>query len=143
MTRLARDRVEPRWTSKHSPGLAAMSRLSEPTSGQQCVPAPLDTLVDSGHFQHEQRRHITGNGLPNADSLDQVDCRKHITHREPVLPRFVNETSITWWTSLWPTQLVVELRNSGGGNNWRRAPGGGYQGDQGTRNIFTIVKNPF
>jgi NAD-specific glutamate dehydrogenase len=28
----------------------------------------------------------------------------------------------------------------GGGNNWRRTPGGGYQGDQGKHTIFALVE---
>jgi hypothetical protein len=36
---------------------------------------------------------------------------------------------------------LTRLTGYGGGNNWRGAPGGGYQGDQGTHTIFALVKD--
>ena len=36
---------------------------------------------------------------------------------------------------------LTYLIGYGGGNNWRGAPGGGYQGDQGTYIVFVLVES--
>ena len=36
---------------------------------------------------------------------------------------------------------LTYLTGYGGGNNWRGAPGGGYQGDQGTYIVFALVES--
>ena len=39
------------------------------------------------------------------------------------------------------TKLTYLTGYGGGGNNWRGAPGGGYQGDQGTQITFTLMES--
>jgi hypothetical protein len=49
----------------------------------------------------------------------------------------VSRATVSSWVSLpLPRLKLTFVGYGGGGNNWRGAPGGGYQGDQGTQAVF-------
>lgn len=96
---------------------------------QTWIPSAAWLPVFTHHFSfsnllHHHHQHAT---------TPSTQPTQLIWRSKPVLPRFVNITFRPCCRALEPD----------GGGNWRRAPGGSYQGDQGTHIMSTIVKHSF